>query len=96
MWAWQAWRCYAWQPGYCLTLTTAEHTAYVDMIKKVVVCNLEYPSSPLKTVQQVRHPSRDVREFQMHYLESLIARRRCDLPMVALAFDDAVHPLFGP
>ncbi|GGR13219.1 vWA domain-containing protein [Deinococcus ruber] len=72
-WAWQAWRCYAWRPGYRLTLTTSERTAYVDMKNKIVVCNPEYPYPPLQSVQQVRHLPKDVREFQMQYLESLIA-----------------------
>ncbi|GGR15906.1 vWA domain-containing protein [Deinococcus ruber] len=72
-WAWQAWRCYAWRPGYRLTLTTAERTAYVDMTNKVVVCNPEYPYPPLQTVTLVRHLPSDVREFQLQYLESLIA-----------------------
>lgn len=43
------------------------------MTNQIVVCNPEYPYPPLKTVQQVRHLPKDVREFQLQYLESLIA-----------------------
>jgi Mg-chelatase subunit ChlD len=72
-WAWEAWRYYSWRPGYRLTLTTAETTAYVDMHRQVVVCNPEYPYPPLHLTRHVRGLPGDVREFQMRYLESLIA-----------------------
>jgi hypothetical protein len=72
-WAWNAWRYYAWRPGYRLTLTPSEPTAYVDMKNKVVVCNPEYPYPPLQYTRLVRGLPSDVREFQMRYLESLIA-----------------------
>lgn len=72
-WSYQTWRYYSWRPGYRLTLTTSEQTAYVNMRAKVVVCNPEYPYPSLKYRPHVRGLPKDVREFQLRYLESLIA-----------------------
>ena len=72
-WAWELWRYYAWRPSYHLTLTTAEATAYVDMVNKQVVCNPEYPYPPLDLQASCRYLPKSVRDFQLEYLESLIA-----------------------
>lgn len=72
-WAWELWRYYAWRPSYHLTLTTAEATAYVDMVNKQVVCNPEYPYPPLDLQASCRYLPKAVRDFQLEYLESLIA-----------------------
>lgn len=72
-WSIRAWRYYSWRPTYRLTLTTSERTAYVNMRDKLVVCNPEYPYPPLNYRSGVRGLPKDVRQFQVAYLESLIA-----------------------
>ncbi|WP_414657744.1 vWA domain-containing protein [Deinococcus sp. VB343] len=73
-WALAMWRYYSWRPGYRLTLSTElTQTAYVNMQGKLVVCNPEYPYPPLNYRQGVRNLPGDIHEFQMKYLESLIA-----------------------